>query len=68
MTTCSNWSGIKNVKLNYVRFFFILLTTRYGSVEHPTAWNKKTHMRKLSHFSSIEDMKYMVLSQIECLK
>lgn len=50
MTTCSNWSGIKNVKLNYVRFFFILLTTRYGSVEHLTAWNKNDTFEEINLF------------------
>lgn len=60
MIICSNWSGIKNVKLNYVCFFFIFLIMRYGLVEYFIVWNKKIYMRKLSYFFLIEDMKYMV--------
>lgn len=67
MTTCSNWSGIKNVKQHYVRFFFILLTTRYGSVEQGRSLLgiKMTHLRKLIQFASIENIKYMVLPNPE---
>lgn len=50
MIICSNWSGIKNVKLNYVCFFFIFLIMRYGLVEYFIVWNKNDIFEEINLF------------------